>query len=77
MKDGRRHLNFSAWGAYDAKKASSKLEDICDEVKSGDMPDFKYTLLHRDASLSPQEVSAICGWANAGQAALARPASRP
>ena len=63
VKDGRRNLNFSEWAAYDQSRAAAKLQDICDEVTSGDMPDFKYTLIHRQAVLSPQEVSAICDWA--------------
>jgi hypothetical protein len=73
VKDGRRHLNFSEWGAYDESRAHTKLQEICDEVTSGGMPDFKYTLIHRDAALSPQEVSAICGWTKASLAGLKRP----
>ncbi|RPJ72546.1 MAG: hypothetical protein EHM24_09250 [Acidobacteria bacterium] len=62
VKEGRLHLNFSEWGKLDARRSARKLEQICDEVRSGDMPDRKYTLLHPEAKLSPADVQAICGW---------------
>jgi hypothetical protein len=62
VHEGRAHLNFSEWGKLDARRSALKLEEICDEVKSGAMPDRKYVLLHPDAKLSPEEVQAICGW---------------
>src|SRR4051812_42328978 len=34
IDDGRRHLNFSIWNTYDAKKKKKKLEEICDEVEA-------------------------------------------
>jgi hypothetical protein len=70
VNSGRRHLNLSEWATYDTHKAAEKLGDICDEVKSGDMPDFKYTLIHREARLSPAEVQAICGWTAATRSRL-------
>jgi len=62
VKEGRAHLNFSEWGKLDARRSARRLEEICDEVKSGNMPDRKYTLIHPSAKLSPDEVQAICGW---------------
>lgn len=70
VNSGRRHLNLSEWAEYDGNKAAEKLKDVCDEITSGEMPDFKYTLLHRDARLSDSEVQAICGWANAERTKL-------
>ena len=62
VKEGRAHLNFSEWGKLDARRSALKLEEICEEVKSGSMPERKYTLIHPSAKLSPEEVDAICGW---------------
>ena len=62
VHEGRAHLNFSEWGKLDPRRSARKLEEICDEVKSGAMPDRKYVLLHPEAKLSPGEVQAICGW---------------
>lgn len=63
VHEGRAHLNFSEWGKLDDRRASRKLEEICEEVRSGAMPQRKYTLLHPGAKLTGQEVKAICGWA--------------
>lgn len=59
---GRRHLNLSEWGTYDKKKRVKKLGEICDEVTDGAMPLSNYTLLHRSAKLSPEDVKVLCGW---------------
>ena len=60
----RRKMNFSRWADYSAKKRDHELEEICDEVSGGDMPDRKYTLIHRTARLTQQEREAICNWTN-------------
>jgi hypothetical protein len=77
VNEGRRHLNLSEWDAYDQSKAAEKLNEICDEVKSGGMPDFKYTLVHRGAVLSDQDVAAVCGWTTAARAELLQGAPKP
>jgi hypothetical protein len=70
VKSGRRHLNLSEWGSYDKARAAEKLNDMCEQVKAGEMPDFKYTLIHRDAKLSDAEVQAICGWTAATRSGI-------
>ena len=62
VKEGRAHLNFSEWGKLNQRRAARKLEEVCEEVRSGAMPLGKYTLLHPSAKLQPAEVEAICGW---------------
>jgi len=62
VKEGRSHLNFSEWGKLDARRSTRKLEEICDEITAGNMPERKYTLIHPSAKLSPDEIQAICGW---------------
>ena len=64
VNDGRRHLNFSIWAQYDAKKAAHKLEEICSEVEAGNMPLASYLPMHPSARLSPEEARALCDWAN-------------
>jgi hypothetical protein len=62
VTQGRRHLNFSEWGTYDKKKRVKKLGELCDEVTSGTMPMWQYTLTHRSAKLSPEDMKLLCGW---------------
>lgn len=62
VHSGRRHLNLSEWSAYAPKKRGEKLEDICDEVSNGEMPDGKYLLIHRKAKLTQPQRESVCDW---------------
>ena len=58
-------MNFSEWGKLSASKQSTKLQNISDNVKDGDMPLPKYLLIHRDAVLSQQGKDILSKWADA------------
>ncbi|HEV2764900.1 MAG TPA: heme-binding domain-containing protein [Pyrinomonadaceae bacterium] len=60
VQEGRRDLNFSEWPPSESPEL---LKKICYEVKTGFMPMTSYTLLHRDARLTPADVQALCDWA--------------
>ncbi len=62
VNQGRSHLNFSEWGTYPQKKREQKLEDICEQLANGDMPDGKYLLIHRQAKLTQEQREAVCDW---------------
>ena len=61
---GRRHFNISEWNSYPDEKKIRKLGEICEQVKTGEMPDEKYTLVHRGTSLSTEEKAMLCDWAD-------------
>lgn len=63
VSDGKRHLNFSQFGRYDAKRATRKMNEVIDEVNEHEMPLSSYTLVHRDAVLSDTERDALENWA--------------
>ena len=65
VNDGKRHLNFSAFGAYTAKRAASKLGEISDEVAQHSMPLKSYTWMHPEARLTAAEIKLISDWADA------------
>lgn len=69
VNHGRRHLNFSTWGEFSGhgypKSDDERLLDICREVSSGAMPLRSYTLVHRAARLTPEEVRIVCEWVKA------------
>ena len=71
VRDGRRNLNFSDWARYSRRDADSLLGLICREVKGGTMPMESYTLIHRDAKLSAQDVRTLCDWSQAERQRLA------
>ena len=70
VDEGRRELSFSEFGGYSSKKAARKLEEICDQVKSGEMPLWDYVILHPSAKLSETDKQTICDWTTQEQEKL-------
>ncbi len=64
VNHGRSHLNFSEWGKFNRIEAAEMLEEICKEVKSGQMPLSSYTPLHPGSELSSADVQLLCDWTN-------------
>jgi len=56
---GRKVVNFSEWGGYSPNLQRTLLFDSCDATSSGRMPGA-WTVLHREAHLSPKDVETIC-----------------
>jgi len=63
---GRAKLDFSQW-VQKPPSANERME-VCDAVSNGTMPLRAYTLIHRNARLSKQDVDGICDWAVAPDA---------
>lgn len=70
IDDGRRHLNFSVFNTYASKKKAKKLEEICEQVESAEMPLPSYLWIHGDAVLKESEAKALCDWAKQEKAKL-------
>ncbi|HEX2831844.1 MAG TPA: heme-binding domain-containing protein [Thermoanaerobaculia bacterium] len=64
VREGRRELNFSEFNTYSAKKAAHKMEEVCGQLESGEMPLSGYAgPLHPDAHLSDADKARLCEWA--------------
>jgi hypothetical protein len=63
VKEGREILDFSEWGNQPPSEGERML--ICDAVSDGRMPLSGYTVIHRNARLSREDVESICKWAAA------------
>lgn len=63
VKDGKKHLNFSDWESYSAKKKDHKLDELIEEVEEGEMPLNEYTWTHEEAQLTDQQRDDIIAWA--------------
>jgi hypothetical protein len=59
----RAELNFSEWVEMDMLDQLAALDDITDEVKSGEMPMGIYTLIHPSAKLDERQRDLIITWA--------------
>ena len=62
VNHGRRHVNFSEWANYDSTRRTGIVTGICDHASRGTMPLRSYLLIHHDATLSPEDVRALCEW---------------
>ena len=70
ITEGRQELNLSTFNTYASRKKKKKLEAICEEIKSGDMPLPSYLWIHRDAVLTDSEKDAICKWTDSASAQI-------
>lgn len=64
VHQGRGHFNYSEWATYPADEQDKFLGAMCDLIRRGRMPLPSYLLLHRDAALSPADVTTLCTWSD-------------
>lgn len=63
VRDGKKHLNFSEFASYTARRATRKLEEVAEEVREHNMPLPSYLLTHPEARLSDADVKLLSDWA--------------
>lgn len=63
VNSAKRHVNFSAFGAYGTHEAARRLDSIADQVDEGDMPLRSYTWMHPAARLTKEQRQKIVDWA--------------
>lgn len=61
----RAHWNQSRWPEYSADQKADLLARIAAEAHSGEMPPSRYTMIHPDAKLTPDDQQQIYTWAKA------------
>ena len=64
MKEGREHLNLSEW-PHDPARAAKRLENMSDEIGSGEMPLPKYAKIHAAARLTESQRTELTDWLDA------------
>lgn len=62
IKKGKEELNFSEFGEYSARRQRNKFRAMAGQVKDGEMPLPSYTLIHRNAVLSPEDKQVLMAW---------------
>ena len=63
IREGKEHLNFSEFASYPPKRAAHKLEEAYEMVEGREMPLPSYTITHRDAKLTDEQIKLVAGWA--------------
>jgi len=64
IRNGKDELNLSEYGSFDNKKKISVLTKICEMISDSTMPPSNYLMLHSDAALDTDDITAICDWAD-------------
>jgi len=64
VKEGKRELNFTEFGAYAPPRAERKLGAIVREVQKGDMPLASYQWMHPKARLTDADRRLLVDWIN-------------
>jgi hypothetical protein len=62
VKEGREELNFSEWSDQSKRRKVKILNEMAEEIEDKKMPLPVYTITHRDAKLSDEEIAAITTW---------------
>jgi hypothetical protein len=63
IKEGREELNFSMFQELSDAKKRSKFKSMIEDIETGEMPLFGYTIMHRDAILTPEKKHILINWA--------------
>ena len=77
VMEAREHLNFSHWTAYSDAEKTDLLSKFAAKVRSGEMPPARYTAIHRDSILQPQEREALYEWARGERKRLRTETQQP
>jgi len=62
VNDGKKHLNFSEWAAYNKNQKEHIIKDLKKELKSKEMPLNSYLWIHKEAIVSPEQYKIILDW---------------
>jgi cytochrome c len=65
VTEARSHMNLSQWDTYNSVDKEDLLSRLAAEVRTGEMPPRRYTAIHRDARLTPEEQNSLYEWARA------------
>ncbi len=63
VKEGKREINFDEYATYNLRRKYHKMEEVVEQMKSGEMPLKSYTVTHADARLNQQEKQLLIDWA--------------
>ncbi len=64
VNEGKEHLNFSEWSAYNKDQKSHILRDLKGELKEKKMPLESYLKLHEEAKMTAIQYQTLLNWVN-------------
>lgn len=64
VDEGKEELNFSEFKTYKIKRQKHKLEEISKQINEHEMPLSSFTLIHKNAALTSEQILLLVNWAN-------------
>ncbi|GAO45115.1 heme-binding domain-containing protein [Flavihumibacter petaseus] len=68
--EGKKELNFDAFGGYSLRRQFHKLEEVEEMIEEDEMPLSSYTLIHRGSKLSPEQKRQLITWSEKARAEM-------
>jgi hypothetical protein len=65
VSEGKEHLNFSEWTAYNENQKSHIIKDIEEELEEQKMPLKSYLIIHKDAKMTEDQYNTLLNWVKA------------
>ena len=62
VNEGKEHLNFSEWTAYNKDQKDHIIKDLEEELEEQNMPLKSYLLIHKDAKLTQDQYNILLVW---------------
>ncbi len=62
VKEGKEHLNFDEWGAYNENQKSHILSDLDETIRKREMPLALYIVFHPEARISEIDNQKLIDW---------------
>lgn len=63
VSDGKKELNFDEFKTFSPRRQYNKMKSLVHEIEDGGMPLNSYTIIHKDAVLSPAQKQQLVSWA--------------
>jgi uncharacterized membrane protein len=73
VDQGRAFMNLSNWQAYSKGQKLGYLMAMSNAATTGEMPPRRYTMIHGDARLTPEQRQRLADWAKQESAQLVHP----
>ncbi len=64
VNEGKEHLNFSEWAAYNKDQKSHIIKNIKEVLNDREMPLKSYLWIHKESKLTENQYQILYDWAN-------------
>ena len=65
IHEGKKEVNFNEFASYKPRRQFKKFTEIIEQEEEDEMPLKSYTIIHRDAVMSPEKKAQLIAWAQA------------